>query len=177
MLARVLSASVLGIDAYQVQVEVDLAMGASSFTTVGLPEGAVKESKDRVQAAIKNSGFSFPLRRITVNLAPADVKKEGAGFDLPIAIGILAARGDVRADDLTRFVMVGELSLDGLVRAVRGVLSIALECRRLTQSGVKGLIVPKPNAREAAIVEGLDVYPVQALADVVNFLNGRVAIE
>jgi magnesium chelatase family protein len=167
---------VLGIDAYIVEVEVDLAMGASAFTTVGLPDGAVKESKDRVQAAIKNSGFKYPLRRITVNLAPADIKKEGAAFDLPIAVGILAAVGDVQRAPLEENVIVGELSLDGTLRPVRGVLSMALECRNQA-GGTRSMIVPRANAPEAAIVSGLKVYPADNLAEVIGFLNGTRVIE
>jgi magnesium chelatase family protein len=176
VLARVLSASVLGIDAYIVEVEVDLAMGVSAFTTVGLPDGAVKESKDRVQAAIKNSGFKFPLRRITVNLAPADIRKEGAAFDLPMSVGILAAVDEVRRTCLEDYVIVGELSLDGTLRPVRGVLSMALECRDRSDR-VKGMIVPRANAAEAAIVAGLPVFPADNLAEVVGFLNGSRVIE
>jgi magnesium chelatase family protein len=174
MLARVQSASVLGIDAYLVEVEVDLSLGTSLFTTVGLPDGAVKESKDRVQAAIKNSGFKFPLRKITVNLAPADVKKEGAAFDLPIAVGILAAAGEVQQLPLRDYIMLGELSLDGSLRPVRGVISIALDCRSRT---LKGIILPRANAAEAAIVTGVNVYPADTLGEVVGLLNGMLGIE
>jgi magnesium chelatase family protein len=168
---------VAGVQAYLVEVEVDLALGTPLFTTVGLPDGAVKESKDRVQAAIKNTGFKFPLRKITVNLAPADVKKEGAAFDLPIAIGILAAIGDVRRVALEDYVVLGELSLDGSLRSVRGVISIALDCRGQGNRTFKGVILPRANAPEAAIVKGLNVYPADSLAEVVGFLNGSVPIE
>src|SRR5574341_874395 len=129
MLAKVLSSAVLGIDAYLVDVEVDIAFGLPSFSTVGLPDVAVKESRDRVKAAIKNAGFDFPARRITVNLAPADIKKEGAAFDLPIAVGILGAMELVHPDRLGRYAIVGELSLDGGIRPVRGVLSMAVEVK------------------------------------------------
>jgi magnesium chelatase family protein len=176
VLARVFSASVQGIDAYLVEVEVDLSFGASLFTTVGLPDGAVKESKDRVQAAIKNTGFKFPLRKITVNLAPADVKKEGAAFDLPIAVGILAAVGDVQRLPLEEYIILGELSLDGSLRPVRGVISVALDCRKQEGPVFKGLILPRANANEAAIVKGVNVYPADNLAEVVGFLNGTRAI-
>jgi len=169
MLARVLSASTFGIDAYVVEVEVDLAFGAPAFTTVGLPEGAVKESKDRVQAAIKNSGLKFPLRRVTVNLAPADIKKEGAAFDLPIAIGILAAVGEIPPLPLREYLMLGELSLDGTLRPVKGVISVALDCRH---RNLKGIILPRANAGEAAVVGGINALPADSLAEVVDFLRG-----
>lgn len=169
MLARVFSASVYGIEAYLVEVEVDLAYGTSVFTTVGLPDGAVKESKDRVQAAIKNSGFKFPLRRITVNLAPADIKKEGAAFDLPIAVGIVAANGEAPRLPLEEYIMLGELSLDGSLRPVRGVISVALDCRKRT---LKGIILPRANAAEAAVVQGIAVFPADSLLEVVEFLRG-----
>jgi len=177
MLARALSASVLGIDAYLVEVEVDLAMGTNQFTTVGLPDGAVKESKDRVQAAIKNSGYHFPLRRITVNLAPADVKKEGAAFDLPIALGIIAAGGEIKPLALQDYIILGELSLDGSLRPVHGVIAVALDCRKRTDRALKGLILPQANAAEAAIVQGIPVYPANSLAEVIGFLNGTVKID
>jgi len=172
MLSKILSASVYGIDAYIVEVEVDLSLGLPSFTTVGLPDGAVKESKDRVQAAIKNSGFSFPARKITVNLAPADIKKEGAAFDLPIAIGILAAMGKV-PKETDKFLILGELSLDGTLRSVRGVLSMA------TLAKDKGLsmILPKTNSREAAIVNKGKVFEMNNLVEVVEFLNGTRVVE
>ncbi len=170
MLAQVFSSASFGIDAYLVRVEVDIGGGLPSFSTVGLPDGAVKESKDRVCAAIKNAGFTFPRRRITVNLAPADIRKEGAAFDLPIAVGILAATSQVRREELLHMVLLGELSLDGSLRTVRGVLSMAMEARR---HRAEGLIVPAGNAREAACVEGLRVLPVSSLGETVELLNGR----
>jgi magnesium chelatase family protein len=125
MLAKVLSSAVMGVDAYLVEVEVDIAMGLPTFNTVGLPDTSVKESRDRVKAAIKNSGFDFPSRRITVNLAPADIKKEGASFDLPMACGILAATGLIRPERLKDHLILGELSLDGGVRSIKGALPMA----------------------------------------------------
>jgi magnesium chelatase family protein len=166
----------MGIEAYLVEVEVDLAMGTNQFTTVGLPDGAVKESKDRVQAAIKNSGFHFPLRRITVNLAPADVKKEGAAFDLPIALGILAAGGVVSPVALKDYVILGELSLDGSLRPVRGVIAVALDCRKRAERELKGLILPQANAAEGAIVQGIPIFPAGSLCEVVGFLKGTMPI-
>lgn len=173
MLARVTSGALRGVDGFLVEVEVDIAAGMSAFTTVGLPETAVKESKDRVKAAIKNSGYRFPSTRITINLAPADVRKEGTGFDLPIALGLLAAQGLVPQDRLDQYLVFGELSLDGRLKASRGVLPIALACR---QAGLAGLIIPKENAGEAAVVQDLPVYAVQSLPEVVEFLRGAVEL-
>ncbi len=169
MLAKVLSSAVIGIDAYLVEVEVDLSPGLPYFTTVGLPEAAVKESKERVKTAIGNSGFPFPDDRITVNLAPADVKKEGTGFDLPMALGILAALGIVDRKALDRHLVLGELSLDGRVKPVRGALPMALAARK---AGYEGILIPAENGREASVVEGVDVLPVETLAQAVDFFRG-----
>lgn len=168
MLAHVKSSAVNGIDAYMVEVEVDLAPALPSFTIVGLPDTAVNESKERVRAAIKNCGLEFPSRRITINLAPADVRKEGPSFDLPIAVGILAASGQIDGEFLSGCTVVGELSLDGAVRGVSGVLPIALSAR---ESEFKKLIVPAHNVKEAAIVSEVEVYPVQTLTEVVALMN------
>jgi magnesium chelatase family protein len=173
MLARVKSGALKGVDAYIVEVEVDLAPGLPAFTTVGLPETAVKEAKDRVRAALKNSGYQFPGNRITINLAPADVRKEGTGFDLPVAVGLLAAQGVVPPEGLDKYLLFGELSLDGRLKPTRGVLSMALTTR---EAGL-GLILPRENAREAAVVQGLELYAVDTLAEVVDFLAGRSQIE
>ncbi|MBN1466908.1 YifB family Mg chelatase-like AAA ATPase [candidate division KSB1 bacterium] len=170
MFSKVLSAAVLGIDAYLVQVESHLESGMPKFFTVGMPDGAVRESNRRVQAAVKNSGFRFPVKRITVNLAPADIKKEGAAFDLPIAVGIIAANGQVNVKKLEEYVILGELALDGALRPVKGVLPIAAE---VVRSGKKGIVLPKENAREAAMARDLDVYPMESLIDTVAFLNGE----
>ncbi len=170
MLARVRTASLHGIEAAPVFVEVDVTSGLPSFTTVGLPDSTVRESRDRVRAAIKNAGFEFPVERITVNLAPADVKKEGSAFDLPMAIGLLAATGLVKQERLERALVLGELSLDGHVSAVRGVLPVALLCRR---GGFTPLVAPADNAAEASVVTGLQVMPVHTLHDAVDFLNGE----
>jgi magnesium chelatase family protein len=174
MLAKVLSSAVFGIDAYTVEVEVDIATGLPAFSTVGLPEGAVKESKDRVKAAIKNCGYEFPSRRITVNLAPADIRKEGSAFDLPIAVGILAATEVVRKDELDGFFILGELSLYGGVKPIRGTLPISVAARN---SGLRGLIIPEGNAKEAAVVKGIEVLAVKNLFEVVDFLNGSREIQ
>ena len=173
MLAKVLSSALLGIDAIMVDVEVDIAQGLPQFSTVGLPDGAVKESKDRVKSALKNSGYEFPNRKITVNLAPADVRKEGASFDLPISIGILAATGVVKAGHIKEYLLLGELSLDGGVKPIRGCLSVAVAAKK---AGFRGIIVPSENACEGAVVEGLDVIGVRELAEVLEFLNGERAI-
>jgi len=169
MLARVLSSAVIGIDAYIVEVEVDISKGLPNFSTVGLPEGAVRESKERVKASIKNSGYDFPSDRITVNLAPADVKKEGSAFDLPMAIGIIAATGLISSDSLRDCLILGELSLDGLIRPVKGALSIVVAAKELN---MKGIFLPAENATEAAAVEGIDIYPVNVLSQVVEALAG-----
>jgi magnesium chelatase family protein len=174
MLAKVLSSAVFGIDAYTVEVEVDIATGLPAFSTVGLPEGAVKESKDRVKAAIKNCGYEFPSRRITVNLAPADIRKEGAAFDLPIAVGILAALELVGKDALGAFFIMGELSLYGEVKPIRGTLPISVAARN---SSLRGVIIPEENAKEAAVVKGIEVLAVKNLFEVVEFLNGNRQIQ
>ena len=174
MLARVLSSAVFGIDAYVVEVEVDIAQGLPAFATVGLPEGAVKESKDRVKAAVKNCGYEFPSRRITVNLAPADIKKEGAAFDLPMAIGILAAMDVVQKEKLEHYFVLGELSLDGQVKPVKGALPISVAAR---DANLRGLLLPKENAKEAAVVKGIHVLPVRTLSECVDFLNGNLSID
>src|ERR1700734_2341060 len=171
MLFKARSAAVYGIDAHIIDVEVDFSgvrMEKEIFSTVGLPDAAVRESRDRVRSAIRNSGFDLPTTRTTVNLAPADLKKEGSGFDLPIAIGILGAYGSLHAKDLSDYVLVGELGLDGSLRAVQGMLPIAVAARA---KGIKNLVIPASNAREAAVVEGVDVYPVHTLLEVRELLN------
>ncbi|MGQ9707333.1 MAG: YifB family Mg chelatase-like AAA ATPase [bacterium] len=169
MLSTVLSSAVFGVDGYLVTVEIDIAYGIPVFNIVGLPDAAVKESQHRVQAAIKNSGLSVPNRKITVNLAPADIKKEGPAFDLPIAIGIIAAAGGVSPAALSGYVILGELSLDGSLRSVKGAVAMAVAARA---GGVKGMIVPEPNAAEAALVPGLVVLGTRSLVQTVNFLKG-----
>ncbi|MCK5125916.1 MAG: YifB family Mg chelatase-like AAA ATPase [candidate division Zixibacteria bacterium] len=174
MLAKILSAATAGIDAYTVEVEADVQQMLPLFVTVGLPDAAVKESKERVQSAIKNSDFMFPAKKITINLAPADIKKEGSGFDLPIAVGILAATGQILRDDYSDFVMVGELALDGRIRPIHGVLSMAIHAA--TTKATK-MIVPVENAKEAAMSQSIDVYPVESLTDTISFLEGSLSIE
>ena len=169
MLAKIHSATVEGVNGILVEVEVDIAFGLPTFATVGLPEAAVRESKDRVKAAIKNSGYEFPAHRITVNLAPADLRKAGTGYDLPIALGIVAAAGLVPELRLTSHLALGELSLDGRIRPVPGVLPIVMAARR---QGLRGALVPAENAREAAVVQGIEVIPVSTLHQAVEFLAG-----
>jgi magnesium chelatase family protein len=173
LLAKVLSSAVLGIDAYRVEVEVDISSGLPAFATVGLPEAAVKESRERVKSAISNSGYRFPDDRITVNLAPADIKKEGTGFDLPIALGILAATGIVPQAAVSRYLVLGELSLDGRVKPVRGSLPMAISAR---QSGHPAIIVPYDNGLEASVVDGIEVLPVRTLSETVEMLRGQITI-
>ena len=168
MLSRIFSAAVYGVDAHLIEVETSFRNELPGFTIVGLPDSAVKESRDRVIPAIKNSNYSFPRKKITINLAPADIKKTGSAFDLPIAIGILSANGIVRSDNENNYLLAGELSLEGKLRPVRGVLSMAVLARDL---GYAGIVLPGENAREAAIVKDLQVYGVEDIADCVNFLN------
>jgi magnesium chelatase family protein len=175
MLFKTLSAATYGIDAYIVDVEVDLSPRSGDqtqtvFIMVGLPDAAVRESRERIRAAINNCGFFFPIHRVTVNLAPADIKKEGSSFDLPIAIGILGANGYFEGRDLSKTLLTGELSLDGRVRPIKGALPIAAAGRA---QGIRRMILPEDNAREAAVVGGLDIYPVTTLNQVADILNSE----
>jgi magnesium chelatase family protein len=174
MLARILTAAVQGVDSYLVEVEVNLAPGLPAFTVVGLAEGAVREGRERVGAALRNVGYPLPQRRITVNLAPADVRKEGSAFDLPIAVGLLAASGHLDAQRIAGTAFLGELGLSGELRSVRGVLPVAARCRR---AGIGTLVVPEANAREAAVVEGLQVLGARTLGAVSGHLNGGPCLE
>jgi magnesium chelatase family protein len=173
MFSRVRSAAIVGISAFEVEIETHLENGLPAFSVVGLPDSAVKESRERVSAAIKNSAFAFPQKRITVNLAPADVRKEGSAFDLPIAVGILAALGLVAETSLAGTMLLGELALDGALRPIRGALPIALAAQK---QGLKRVLLPAINANEAAMVEGVEVIPVESLRHTVSFLSGEVAI-
>lgn len=174
MIVKVISTAIVGIDSYCVDVEVDISSGLPQFSTVGLPDISVKESKDRIKAAIKNSGYKFPADRVTVNLAPADIKKEGTSFDLPIAVGILSAEGMIEKDTLKDYVIIGELSLDGRIKGIHGALSAAFQTKEM---GIRGIILPRENAAEAAMVETVDVIAVDYLPDVVEFFNNRKVIE
>jgi magnesium chelatase family protein len=173
MLAQVTSGAVLGVDAYLVRVEVDIANGIPTMSVVGLPESAVREGRERVGAALVNSGFRLPPRRITVNLAPADIRKDGSAFDLPLALGLLAAHGEIWIDRLQNTCVVGELGLDGEVRPVRGVLSLAIRCKA---EGIRTLIVPPANAREAGVVDGVDVRAASTLAEAARFAQGDLEL-
>lgn len=170
MFTQVRSGATYGVNAFLIDVETNIDSNVPRFFLVGLPDNAVKESYQRVFAAIKNSGYHFPGQRIAVNLAPADVKKEGSAFDLPIAIGILASSHQLKCESLDRYVLLGELALDGSVRSIHGALVVALEAR---DRGAKGLVLPKSNAREAALVKGLDVFPVESLAEAVDFFASQ----
>src|SRR3954467_12147653 len=168
MLACVRTAAVFGIEASPVQVEVDGSFGLPAFTVVGLPDVSVRESRDRVRSAIRNSGFDFPQHHVTVNLAPADLRKAGSSFDLPIALGVLAATGLAPRRDAQDVLLLGDLSLDGGIHSARGVLPIAAAARR---ERFKGLLLPRPNHAEAAVVEGLQLYAVRSLDEAVAALN------
>ncbi len=171
MLFRVQSAAVFGIKAYPISVEVDLSTGEKlNLMTVGLPDTAVRESRERVKAALRNCGYVLPAQHITINLAPADIKKEGSAFDLPMAVGILGAAGCVLMQNLSVYLFMGELSLDGTVRPIKGTLSMAVMAR---ERGLCRLIVPEANAREAAVVDGIHTFPVKSLSQVVELLNGK----
>jgi len=171
MFAKVGSAAVLGIEAHAIEVEVNSGAGDTASVVVGLPDTAVKESRDRVSTAINNSGYRYPMGRTTVNLAPADLRKEGPSFDLPIAIGVLAASDQLLSNRLDQFMMVGELALTGAVRNIKGALTIALRARA---DGYRGLLLPVDNAPEAAVVQGLDVVPVENLRQAAGFLENQV---
>jgi len=174
MLSKVNSVTIWGIEGYPVEVEVDIGKGLPGINIVGLPDQSVRESKDRIKPAIKNSGFEFPSRKIVVNLAPADLKKEGSYFDLPIAVGILAAIGNLSFPSLSDFFLAGELALDGSLRPIKGALPIAIKLAELKK---KKLIIPEENAEEAAIVRGIEIYPVRDLTQCVKFLQGEIQIE
>lgn len=174
MIAKLSSCSIKGIDGFIVDVEVDIAYGMPVFNIVGLPEASIKESKDRVKTAINNSGYTFPMERLIVNLAPADVKKEGTGFDLPVAIGILMASKVISSDKIKDYIILGELSLDGKIKPIKAVLSYALTAK---QNGYKGIIIPFANANEASMVKGIDVLPVKTLSEIVDFFAGFIKIK
>ncbi len=175
MLAKVQSFVLVGIDAVRCEVEADVSQrGLSKVTLVGLAQSAVKESIERVRRAMINSGFAFPLHAVLINLAPADVKKEGPSLDLPIAIGLLRATGALADDRHRDFLLAGELALDGRLRRIKGALSLALLAKRM---GLRGVVLPEENRREAAVVEGIEVYPVTTLGQAVAFLNGLLPLE
>jgi len=173
MLAKCYTTALMGIQAYLVEVEVDISRGLPNFNIVGLPDTAVREAKERITAAIKNSQFNFPLGKITVNLAPADIRKEGSSFDLPMAIGILKATGIITKNDLSSCIILGELALDGEIRRINGALPMVLEVRKK----IKKVILPLDNAQEASVIEGIEVYPVKNLSQAVKFFNKELVIK
>jgi len=168
MLFKIASASLIGIDAYLVDVEVDISFGIPGFITVGLPDASVRESKERVKAAVKNCGYEFPSRKITINLAPADRRKEGSAFDLPISLGLLAHLDLFPLERLEDYLFLGELALDGRLKPVKGILSSTVLAKR---KGFKGIVIPKENEKEAALVQNLDIYGMENLVQVVNLLR------
>jgi magnesium chelatase family protein len=174
MLSKILTSATYGIDAYLIEVETNVEKQMPSFTIVGLPDNAVKESRERVTAAIKNTGFEFPIKKITVNLAPADIKKEGSSFDLAIAVGLIAAVGKVEEETFKDTVFLGELSLDGQLRPVKGALPISVEAKK---KGIKRIVLPADSSREASIVDGIEIYGMENLSEVINFLNGGIQKE
>lgn len=169
MIVKIFGSSVIGIEAYLIDVEVDTSPGLPQFSTVGLPDVSVRESRDRIKAAVKNSGYPFPRHHVVVNLAPADIKKEGTGFDLPIAAGILAAEGIIKSDMLHDYILLGELSLNGRIKGVHGALPAAFQAQ---EAGLRGIILSPENTPEAAMVAGIEVIPMESLAELVEFLNG-----
>lgn len=171
MFSKVYSSAVHGIDGRLIVVEVDITRGLPTLSIVGLPDVSVREARDRVVAAIKNSGFEYKPKKITVNLAPAHIKKEGPSFELPIAIGILTALKEIRSEKLSTYCFLGELALDGHLRPVKGVLSIVLT---LVEKGFKKIILPEQNKNEAAVVPGIEVYPVKSLRQAADFLNRHI---
>src|SRR6185436_2097042 len=173
MLVKTFGSAVYGINATTITVEVNLSKGINFFL-VGLPDNAVKESQKRIIAALKNCNYHYPGKEITVNMAPADIRKEGSSYDLTIAAGILAASDQLKQDEMCNFIIMGELSLDGSLQPVKGVLPIAIQARN---EGFRGFILPKQNAREAAIVNDLEVYGVESMTDLVEFINGSKTIE
>jgi magnesium chelatase family protein len=174
MLAIVKSMSLHGLDGYLVHVQIDVSGGLPSWEIVGLPDVSIKESKERVRTAIKNSGIDFPSRRIVVNLAPADSRKEGAFFDLPIAIGILIATENINCEDIGAYAFIGELSLDGRINKVNGVLPMCIEAKKL---GIKKIVLPEENAKEASIVKGIEIISAKLLVQVISHLNGEKIID
>lgn len=173
MIAKVYSSCVIGIDAYEITCETDISGGLPGFNIVGLPDLAIKESRDRIKAAIKNSNFSFPSKKITINLAPADIKKEGASFDLPIALSILSSEGVLDSSDLQDFIFCGELSLDGRLKPIKGALPIAMGLKNMNK---KRFVLPKENSKEAAMIKDIEAYPLETLKEVVDFLNKKIEL-
>ncbi len=173
MLVKTYSSAVFGIDATTITIEVNVDQGVNFFL-VGLPDSAVKESQQRIKSALKNNNFKYPGKEITVNMAPADIRKEGSVYDLPIALGIMAASEQITCETLEQYIILGELSLDGQIQPLKGILPIALKAKK---EGFKGMIIPKANANEASIVGEMDIYGVDNLKEVVDFLNGKIILD
>lgn len=173
MLVKVFGSAVFGVDATTVTVEVNVDKGVG-YHLVGLPDNAIKESSYRIAAALKNNGYNLPVKKITINMAPADLRKEGSAYDLTIAIGILAATGQIKSGEVDKYIIMGELSLDGGMQPIKGALSIAIKAK---EEGYKGFFLPKENVKEAAIVSGLDVYGVENVLEVIDFFEGKGSLE
>lgn len=173
MLVKVFGSAVFGVEATTITVEVNIDKGVG-YHLVGLPDNAIKESSYRIAAALKNNGYSLPVKKITINMAPADLRKEGSAYDLTLAIGILAASGQIKADEVDQYLIMGELSLDGSLQPIKGALSIAIKAK---EEGFKGFFLPIQNIKEAAIVSGLDVYGVENVLQVIDFFNGSGTLE
>lgn len=173
MLIKTFASAVHGIDATTITIETEISQGIKFFM-VGLPDSAVKESQQRIESAMRLNNYKWPHKKVVINMAPADIRKEGSAYDLPLAVGILAANEQINADKVGNFLMVGELSLDGNLQPVKGALPIAIKAR---QEGFEGFILPKENAREAAVVDTLKVYGVESLKEVIDFFNGETELE
>ena len=173
MLVKIFGSAVFGVEATTITVEVNIDKGIG-YHLVGLPDNAIKESSYRIAAALKNNDYAMPGKKITINMAPADLRKEGSAYDLTLAIGILVASAQIKADEIDKYVIMGELSLDGGLQPIRGALPIAIKAK---EEGFKGFFLPKQNVKEAAIVTGLDVYGVENIQEVIDFLEGKGTIE
>ena len=173
MLVKVFGSAVFGVEATTITVEVNIDKGVG-YHLVGLPDNAIKESSYRIAAALKNIGYSLPVKKITINMAPADLRKEGSAYDLTLAIGILAASGQIKADEVDKYLIMGEMSLDGGLQPIKGALSIAIKAK---EEGFKGFFLPIQNVKEAAIVSGLDVYGVENVLQVIDFFEGKATLE
>jgi magnesium chelatase family protein len=173
MLIKTFASSVHGIDATSITIETEISQGIKFFM-VGLPDSAVKESQQRIESAMRLNNFKWPRKKVVINMAPADIRKEGSAFDLPLAIGILAANEQIKPDKISKFLMMGELSLDGNLQSIKGALPMAIKAR---EEGFEGFILPKENAREAAVVDTLKVYGVESLSEVVGFFNDEEDLE
>jgi magnesium chelatase family protein len=173
MLVKVFGSAVFGVQATTITVEVNIDKGVG-YHLVGLPDNAIKESNYRIAAALSNNGYKIPVKKITLNLAPADLRKEGSAYDLTLAIGILVASGQIKADDVDKYIIMGELSLDGGLQPIKGALSIAIQAR---EEGFKGFFLPKQNAKEAAVVDGLEVYGIENVTEIINFFEGKGTLE